>query len=70
MSLRLDPADIGRTGAIDAVMRRLTRTLRGLRDGEQATIRVFSGGTLPERSTVLVGSATPNGCITAATPTP
>lgn len=69
VSLRLDPSDIGRTGASDAVMRRLNRTLHGLRDGEQATIRVFSGGRF-KAVTVLVGSATPNGSITAATPTP
>jgi len=69
VSLRLDASDIGRTGASDAVMRRLNRTLRGLRDGEQATIRVFSGGRF-KAVTVQVGSATPNGSITAATPTP
>ncbi|HKW49120.1 MAG TPA: PDZ domain-containing protein [Gemmatimonadaceae bacterium] len=69
VSLRLDPSDIGRTGASDAVMRRLTRTLRGLHDGEQATIRVFSGGRF-KAVTVQVGNATPNGGITAATPVP
>lgn len=69
VSLRLDPSDIGRAGASDAVMRRLTRTLRGLRDGEQATIRVFSGGRF-KAVTVQVGTATPNGGITAATPAP
>ena len=69
VTLRLDPSDIGRTGAADAVLRRLSRTLRGLRDGEQATIRVFSGGRF-KTVTVQTGSATPNGGITAATPTP
>ena len=69
VSLRVDPSDIGRTGASDAVMRRLTRTLRGLRDGEQATIRVFSGGRF-KAVNLQVGSATPNGGITAATPAP
>lgn len=69
VSLRLDPSDIGRTGASDAVMRRLNRTLRGLQGGEQATIRVFSGGRF-KAITVQVGGATPNGGITAATPAP
>lgn len=69
VTLRLEASDIGRTGASDAVMRRLNRTLRGLRDGEQATIRVFSGGRF-KTVTVQVGNATPNGGITAATPAP
>ena len=69
VTLRLDASDIGRSGASDAVMRRLNRTLRGLRDGEQATVRVFSGGRF-KTVTVQVGSATPNGGITAATPAP
>jgi hypothetical protein len=69
VSLRVDPSDIGRNGASEVVMRRLNRTLRGLRDGEQATIRVFTGGRF-KSVTVQVGSATPNGGITAATPVP
>src|SRR5256885_3010804 len=44
VSLRLDPVDVGRTSATDAIMRRLARTLRGLQGGEQATLRVFGGG--------------------------
>jgi S1-C subfamily serine protease len=67
VSLRVDPADIGRSGANDAAMRRLTRTLRGLRDGDQATIKVFSGGRF--RSVpVQLGSVSPNGAVTASTP--
>jgi hypothetical protein len=67
VSLRLDPSDIGRTGAADAVMRRLNRTLKGLRDGEQATIRLFGAGRF-KTVTVQVSLPTPNGGITAATP--
>ena len=67
VSLRVDPADIGRSGANDAAMRRLTRTLRGLRDGEQATIKVFSGGRFRSVQ-VQLGSASPNGAVTASTP--
>src|SRR5206468_7877965 len=37
VSLRLDPVDVGRTSATDAIMRRLARTLHGLQGGEQAT---------------------------------
>ena len=67
VSLRVDAADIGRSGANDAAMRRLTRTLRGLRDGEQATIKVFSGGRFRSVQ-VQLGSASPNGTVTASTP--
>jgi S1-C subfamily serine protease len=67
VSLRVDPADIGRSGANDAAMRRLTRTLKGLRDGEQATIKVFSGGRFRSVQ-VQLGSASPNGAVTASTP--
>jgi C-terminal processing protease CtpA/Prc len=44
VSLRLDPVDVGRSTANDAIMRRLARTLRGLQGGEQATLRVFGAG--------------------------
>src|ERR1051326_2355781 len=44
VSLRLDPADVGRQSAIDAIMRRLNRTLHGMQAGEQATLRVFGAG--------------------------
>jgi S1-C subfamily serine protease len=67
VSLRVDPADVGRSGANDAAMRRLTRTLRGLRDGEQATIKVFSGGRFRSVQ-VQLGNASPNGAVTASTP--
>jgi hypothetical protein len=61
VSLRLDPVDIGRQGAIDAVMRRLTRTLRGLQGGEQAALRVFAAGKFKNANVQLGNSAsTPN----------
>lgn len=67
VSLRLDPADVGRSSATDAVMRRLTRTLRGMQTGEQATLRIFGAGKYRNVS-VQLGSAggTPN--VTAAAP--
>jgi len=65
VSLRVDPSDIGRSSASDAAMRRLTRTLRGLRDGESATIRVFGGGRF-RNVTVQIGSASPNGAVSVA----
>ena len=73
VSLRVDPSDIGRSGASDGAIRRMTRTLRGLRDGEQASIRVFSGGRF-RNVTVQVGSSNaPNGLtagsITVSPPT-
>ena len=55
VSLRLDPVDIGRQGAIDAVMRRLSRTLRGLQGGEQAALRIFSAGKF-KNANVQLGS--------------
>src|SRR5437763_3727868 len=64
VSLRFDPADIGRSTATDAVMRRMSRTLRGLREGEQATLRVFSGGRF-RNVTVQLGAA-PNGAISVS----
>jgi hypothetical protein len=56
VSFRLDPADVGRSSATDAVLRRLTRTLRGLQGGEQATLRVFGAGKF-RNVTVQLGSA-------------
>jgi S1-C subfamily serine protease len=75
VSLRLDPVDIGRQGAIDAVMRRLSRTLRGLQGGEQAALRVFAAGKFKNANVQLGNSpATPNargGWVAApSTPTP
>jgi hypothetical protein len=69
VSLRLDPVDVGRTSATDAIMRRLARTLRGLQGGEQATLRVFGGGKF-RNVTVQLSSAgaTPN--VASATPAP
>ena len=68
VSLRFDPADIGRSTATDAVMRRMSRTLRGLREGEQATLRIFSGGRF-RNVTVQLGAA-PNGAISVAPAAP
>ena len=56
VSLRLDPVDIGRQGAIDAVMRRLSRTLRGLQGGEQAALRVFAAGRFKNANVQLGNS--------------
>ena len=71
VSLRLDAVDIGRQGAIDAVMRRLSRTLRGLQGGEQAALRVFAAGKFKNAS-VQLGNAgsTPNagGAVVVAIP--
>ncbi len=58
VSLRLDPVDIGRQGAIDAVMRRLSRTLRGLQGGEQAALRVFAAGKFKNANVQLGNSPT------------
>lgn len=74
VSLRLDPVDIGRQGAIDAVMRRLSRTLRGLQGGEQAALRVFAAGKFKNANVQLGnGGATPNagsGVVIAVPSTP
>jgi len=75
VSLRLDPVDIGRQSAIDAVMRRLSRTLRGLQGGEQAALRVFAAGKFKNANVQLGNSpSTPNagGVVIAlpSTPTP
>ena len=78
VSLRLDPVDIGRQGAIDAVMRRLSRTLRGLQGGEQAALRVFAAGKFKNANVQLgnapTASATPNArggwVAVPSTPTP
>jgi hypothetical protein len=71
VSLRLDPADIGRSNATDAVQRRLTRTLRGLQGGEQATLRVFGAGKF-RNVTVQLGTAAsaPNVAVTISPATP
>ena len=70
VSLRLDPVDVGRSSATDAVLRRLTRTLRGLQGGEQTTLRVFGAGKF-RNVTVQLGNAasTPNVAVAVA-PTP
>jgi S1-C subfamily serine protease len=61
VSLRLDPVDIGRQSAIDAVMRRLSRTLRGLQGGEQAALRVFAAGKFKNANVQLGnGGSAPN----------
>lgn len=73
VSLRLDPVDIGRSSASDAIMRRLSRTMRGLQGGEQATLRVFGGGKF-RNVMVQIGNATtatsnaPNGSMTISAP--
>jgi len=64
VSLRVDAADIGRSTATDAVMRRMTRTLRVLREGEQATLRLFGGGRF-RNVTVQLGAAA-NGAISVS----
>ena len=58
VSLRLDPADVGRQSATDAIMRRLNRTLHGLQSGEQATLRVFGAGKFRNVSVQLGGGNT------------
>jgi hypothetical protein len=74
VSLRVDPADIGRSGPGEAAMRRLTRTLGGLRDAAQATLRVYGGGRY--RSVTVQLGASPNvaaatgGWTTVQTPAP
>jgi len=67
VSLRLDPADVGRSSATDAVMRRLTRTLHGMQSGEQATLRIFGAGKFRNVS-VQLGSAAATPNATASTP--
>jgi hypothetical protein len=73
VSLRLDPNDIGRSSANDDAIRRMTRTLRGLRDGEQASIRIFSGGRFRNVTVQVGGNNPPNGLtagsITVSPPT-
>ena len=71
VSLRLDPVDIGRTNATDAIMRRLSRTLRGLQGGEQATLRVFGAGKF-RNVTVQLGNNTssPNAVVAISPPAP
>jgi S1-C subfamily serine protease len=68
VSLRLDPVDVGRSTATDAVMRRLARTLRGLQGGEQATLRVFGAGKFRNVSVQLGNAAagTPNAVVAIA----
>lgn len=56
VSLRIDPADIGRSGPGDAAMRRLSRTLGGLRDAAQARLRVYGGGRYRVVTLQLAGS--------------
>lgn len=68
LSLRLDPSDIGRSEASDAMMRRLTRTLRGLREGEPTNLRVFSGGRF--RSVQVQVARVPNAAVTTAPTAP
>jgi PDZ domain-containing protein len=58
VSLRVDPADIGRSGPGDAAMHRLARTLGGLRDAAQATLRVYGGGRYRSVTVQLGGSPT------------
>ena len=81
VSLRLEPVDIGRQGAIDAVMRRLSRTLRGLQGGEQASLRVFAAGKFKNANVQLgnspnapnaggVAIAIPAAPVPATTPVP
>jgi hypothetical protein len=74
VSLRLDPADVGRSSATDVVMRRLTRALRGMQSGEQATLRIFGAGKF-RNVNVQLGSAAGASTIATApvtvpTPTP
>src|SRR5438270_10119630 len=70
VSLRLDPADVGRSSATDAVMRRLTRTLHGMQSGEQATLRIFGAGKFRNVSVQLGSAAALPNATTAATPVP
>ena len=44
VSLRIDPADVGRRQAQDAALRRLAHELRAVQPGDSVTLRVFAGG--------------------------
>lgn len=77
VSLRVDPSDVGRAGPGDAAMRRLARTLGGLHDAAQATLRVYGGGRY--RSVTVQLATSPNvtpaggstgGWVTVQTPAP
>lgn len=66
VSLRLDPADIGRSGPADAAVRRLARTLGGLRDADQARLRVYSSGRYRTVAVPLAGMPNVATATTAA----
>lgn len=69
VSLRTDASDVGRSGPGDAAVRRLTRTLGGLRDADQATLRVYGAGRYRMVTVQLSGQPAVN--VAAATsPTP
>ena len=81
VSLRVDAADVGRSGPGDAAMRRLARTLSGLRDAAQATMRVYGGGRYRSVTVQFGGSqnvastgastgASNGGWVTVQAPTP
>jgi S1-C subfamily serine protease len=66
VSLRIDPNDIGRSTAADAAMRRLGRTLAGLRDADQARLRVYGGGRYRTVTVQLGGGAVAPNAVAAA----
>jgi hypothetical protein len=44
VSLRIDPADVGRRESQDGAMRRLARELHAVQPGDVVTLRLYSGG--------------------------
>ena len=54
VSLRLDPADVGRRQAQDAAVRRLAHALRAVQPGDSVTLRVFASGRF---RTVMIQTA-------------
>jgi PDZ domain-containing protein len=73
VSLRIDASDVGRSGPGDAAVRRLTRTLGGLRDAEQARLRVYGSGRYRLVTVQLSGGPASNvavATVPAAAPMP
>lgn len=68
VSLRIDPSDVGRSGPSDAAVRRLAQTLSGLRDADQARLRVYGGGRY--RIVTVQLASPPNVAVAQTMPAP
>jgi len=65
VSLRIDPPDVGQRETEELVLRRLARTLRGVRPGDDVALRVFGAGRFRSVTIRVPNASTIGASVTA-----